>query len=387
MFASRIRSSDGFIVFVVGVAVFTDMMLYGLVVPILPYALSDRVGIPQEDVQKWNSILLGSFGGALTIGSCDRVRSRQTPFLFGLIALFSSTLALSLTHSITILLLTRIFQGLSAAAVYTVGYAILFDVVGSEKIGQAMGFVGMCQSFGLLVGPAVGGLLYEWGGYFNTFIPAFVLIAVEIALRALVIVRKDRRGKIILTSGQEEEASEAPLLPPETIKKPPYGADSADVDTPEQKLSTFSTLHLLLSQPRIPLALLALFTLNTILTAYDATLPVHISTKFAYPASYASCLFLIMVMPFSLSPLAGYVVDHHGGTKVPATVGWLIFLPTIIVLGTVDEGAAHPFLTLALCLSTLGLGSAVCIPALMAEVSLIVESIERQRPGVFGEKG
>lgn len=70
MFASRIRSSDGFIVFVVGVAVFTDMMLYGLVVPILPYALSDRVGIPQEDVQKWNSILLGSFGGALTIGSC-----------------------------------------------------------------------------------------------------------------------------------------------------------------------------------------------------------------------------------------------------------------------------------------------------------------------------
>lgn len=52
-----------------GVAVFTDMLLYGLIVPILPYMLSGRVGIPQEDVQKWNSILLGSFGGALTIGS------------------------------------------------------------------------------------------------------------------------------------------------------------------------------------------------------------------------------------------------------------------------------------------------------------------------------
>lgn len=69
MYASRLRSSDGFIIFVVGVAVFTDMMLYGLIVPILPYSLSDRVGIPKEQVQRWNSILLGSFGGAVTIGS------------------------------------------------------------------------------------------------------------------------------------------------------------------------------------------------------------------------------------------------------------------------------------------------------------------------------
>ncbi len=70
MYARRLRSSDGFIIFVVGIAVFTDMMLYGLIVPMLPYALSDRVGVAQKDVQGWNSILLGSFGGALMFGSC-----------------------------------------------------------------------------------------------------------------------------------------------------------------------------------------------------------------------------------------------------------------------------------------------------------------------------
>ena len=70
MLASRLRSSDGFITFVVGMAVFTDMLLYGLIVPMLPYALSDRVGIAQDDVQRWNSILLGSFGAALMLGSC-----------------------------------------------------------------------------------------------------------------------------------------------------------------------------------------------------------------------------------------------------------------------------------------------------------------------------
>lgn len=70
MYGRRLRSSDGFIIFVVGMAVFTDMMLYGLVVPMLPYALSDRIGIAQGNVQRWNSILLGSFGGALMLGSC-----------------------------------------------------------------------------------------------------------------------------------------------------------------------------------------------------------------------------------------------------------------------------------------------------------------------------
>lgn len=69
MYAKGFRSSDGFIIFVVGAAVFTDMLLYGLIVPILPYTLTGRIGIPQEEVQKWNSILLGSFGAALTIGS------------------------------------------------------------------------------------------------------------------------------------------------------------------------------------------------------------------------------------------------------------------------------------------------------------------------------
>ncbi|KAL8924326.1 MAG: hypothetical protein Q9208_004107 [Pyrenodesmia sp. 3 TL-2023] len=418
MYAKSFRSSDGFIIFVVGAAVFTDMLLYGLIVPILPYMLSDRIGIPQEEVQKWNSILLGSFGAALTIGSRDRVPSRQTPFLFGLVALGLSTLAISLTYSITLLLIARILQGFSGAVVYTVGYAILFDVVGSERIGQAMGFVSMSQSFGLLVGPAIGGPLYEWGGYFRTFIPAFVLISVEIALRGLVIVRKERRGRNAHQSQADAEAGDgakAPLLAesgtihfhqpsygtkdnivPSVLERNPTPTASASASPPPSPATTnpshaplLSTFHLLLSHPRIPLALLALFLLNTLLTSYDAIIPIHIATTFAYPPSYSSLLFLIMVTPFLLSPLAGYIVDHprHGGTKIPALLGWSILTPPVFLLRGINTGTAHPLLCMALCLFAMGLGSAMTYPALMAEVSLVVEGIERERPGVFGERG
>ncbi|KAL8896893.1 MAG: hypothetical protein Q9207_007486, partial [Kuettlingeria erythrocarpa] len=235
---------------------------------------------------------------------------------------------MSLTYSITLLLVARILQGLSGAVVYTVGYAILFDVVGSESIGQAMGFVSMSQSFGLLVGPAIGGPLYEWGGYFKTFIPAFVLILLEIALRGLVIVRKERgerkahqsRGGDV-EEGEEDDTSKAPLLAHSgtiQFRQPSYGTKDTITPsvlernpTPTASASTspppspspvpqlpappiLSTFHLLLSHPRIPLALVALFLLNTLLTSYDAILPIHISTRFAYPPSYSSLLFLTM---------------------------------------------------------------------------------------------
>ena len=70
MVAYKFRSSKPFVTFVVCVAMFTDMGLSNLILPVLPYALSERVGLVQEDVQRWNSILLASFGGAQVLGSC-----------------------------------------------------------------------------------------------------------------------------------------------------------------------------------------------------------------------------------------------------------------------------------------------------------------------------
>ena len=58
MFAWAFRSSKAFVTFVVGVAIFTDMLLGSIIVPILPYILTQRIGLCEEDVQKWNSILL-----------------------------------------------------------------------------------------------------------------------------------------------------------------------------------------------------------------------------------------------------------------------------------------------------------------------------------------
>jgi hypothetical protein len=69
MLARSVRVSKTFALLVVCVAVFVDVFTYGIVVPVIPFALTERLGVPDKDVQKWNSILLGVLGLAILVRS------------------------------------------------------------------------------------------------------------------------------------------------------------------------------------------------------------------------------------------------------------------------------------------------------------------------------
>ena len=121
------RSSKKFIYVVVNLAAFTDAYVYGLIVPILPYALTRHANVPPADVQKWTGILLGAFGAGLFVASpiagywADNTVSRRTPYLTGLIALTASTVMYSLGSQVVILVIARLVQGASSGFVYCTG--------------------------------------------------------------------------------------------------------------------------------------------------------------------------------------------------------------------------------------------------------------------------
>ena len=68
-FPSNFRSSKLFIVIVVNLAIFTDAFLYGLIVPVLPFAMGDRINTPEDEIQHWIGILLGAYGAGVLVGS------------------------------------------------------------------------------------------------------------------------------------------------------------------------------------------------------------------------------------------------------------------------------------------------------------------------------
>ena len=59
-----------------------------------------------------------------------------------------------------LLLVARSLQGISAAAVFVVGLAMVADNVEKERVAESMGYVSMAMSVGLLVGPAIGGVTF-----------------------------------------------------------------------------------------------------------------------------------------------------------------------------------------------------------------------------------
>jgi hypothetical protein len=63
------RASKEFTIFVVSIASFTDTLIYGIVVPVLPFALEEKFGLQGNEVQWWNSILMSSYGAATAIGA------------------------------------------------------------------------------------------------------------------------------------------------------------------------------------------------------------------------------------------------------------------------------------------------------------------------------
>lgn len=139
------RCSTFFITSVVTVAMFTDLFLFGLIVPILPFSLSDRLKVPTSQIQSSISFSLSLYSGFSVLFSpifghlSDKYQRKQTLYLVGLLSLLISTYLLMMTKELRIFYLARALQGCSAACVWVIGWTLLRDNVGQERLGVAMG--------------------------------------------------------------------------------------------------------------------------------------------------------------------------------------------------------------------------------------------------------
>lgn len=95
-----------------------------------------------------------------------------------------------------VLIVARALQGLSAAAVWVVGLAIISENVAPERVGEAMGHTTIALTWGFLLGPLIGGLVYEKFGYYVTFTVPAALIIVDIVMRFAMV---EKSGKILVS--------------------------------------------------------------------------------------------------------------------------------------------------------------------------------------------
>jgi DHA1 family solute carrier family 18 vesicular amine transporter 1/2 len=159
-----LRDSRAVAVALVSFAAFTDLVAYSIAVPVLP-DLSRRLGASPTTI----GFLFASFGVTLLgvsvpIGSVSDRMGRKTPLVGGMIVLAGSTLLFAFADSLAWLFAARLAQGAADAVTWVVGFALIADLYGPAERGRVMGFVMSGTSLGLMIGPSLGGWLYETGG-------------------------------------------------------------------------------------------------------------------------------------------------------------------------------------------------------------------------------
>ena len=159
-----LRDSRAVAVAFVSFAAFTDLVAYSIAVPVLP-DLSRRFGASPTTI----GFLFASFGVTLLgvsvpIGSVSDRMGRKTPLVGGMIVLAGSTLLFAFADSLAWLFAARLAQGAADAVTWVVGFALIADLYGPAERGRVMGFVMSGTSLGLMIGPSLGGWLYETGG-------------------------------------------------------------------------------------------------------------------------------------------------------------------------------------------------------------------------------
>ena len=379
-------------------AVFTDIFLYGIIVPVIPFALTNRVGVEQKDVQHWVSILLAVYGASLLATSpvcgwmADHTKSRRLPLLVGLLALAGSTLLLCLGNSLALLVLGRVLQGISAAIVWTVGLALLVDTVGHDTVGQAMGYVAMAMSIAVLVAPLLGGIVYARSGYFAVFYMAFGLIVLDVILRVLLVEKKiARQWDVTAEDTLPEQSLEKPLSAEHGVSglselSPDTGAQQTGSPLQRAPTKGRSSIVLLLTSRRLLAALYCTLTQATLLTAWDAVLPLYTHRIFGWSSIGAGLIFFPLIVPSFLSPVFGLWSDRKG-PRGPTTIGFLVAVPFLVLLRLVDHGGIHQIVLLCALLALLGLALSMAMTPLLAEITYVVGHKEKSHPGAFGGKG
>jgi MFS family permease len=412
----NLRTSTAFITITVAFAIFTDIFVYGIIVPVIPFALTERAGVPEQDIQYWISILLAIYGAALLITApfcgwlADRSSSRRTPLLLGLLALAGSTVMLCVGRSIGVIAAGRVLQGMSAAVVWVVGLALLVDTVGGDQIGQAMGYVGLAMSLAVLLAPLLGGVVFERAGYYSVWAMAFGLIGLDILMRLVMVERKiavrwdgrfePKRAEVLDGDGggvakELEEKTGGTESEDDKTKEPL--SDSPIDDDPDRQQDT-SNAHnkwfnrlppvlKLLASRRLLSALWAVLIQSCLLTSFDSVLPLFTKNTFRWNATGAGLIFLPIVIPTFVGPYIGHLSDKQG-PRWYATAGFIGCCPFLILLRLVDHNSLKQKVLLCALLALIGLFLTLALTPVMAEVTYAVMDKESRRPkGYYGKNG
>jgi DHA1 family tetracycline resistance protein-like MFS transporter len=163
------------------ITMFVDTVGLGIIIPVAPKIIGQLTGLGMSGAAWWGGWLQTAFSAMLflfspLIGNLSDRFGRKPVLIMSLLMLGVDYLITGLAPTIWWLFVGRILSGIAGAS-YTTANAYIADVTPPEKRAQSFGLVGAAFGIGFVVGPALGGLL----GQFGVRLPFFAAAALAVA--------------------------------------------------------------------------------------------------------------------------------------------------------------------------------------------------------------
>ncbi|KAH7104720.1 MFS general substrate transporter [Auriculariales sp. MPI-PUGE-AT-0066] len=317
------RSSVGFITFVVTLGGAVDLLVYGLVIPIVPFRLQE---LGYDHVAAKSGWLLFAFSLSLILTTpviswwSEKYKSRRSPLVVGMLALMGAQACFMESTTFWMMVVARIIQGASSTVVWVVALALLCDTVPSQHIGRYMGIAMTGYSTGLIISTPLSGLLYGALGYRAPFVFGMIVAFVDLLARLLVIEKAEADAiRSSITPPQPPDTSELHVTentaagdePPATLL--PLANDTAP-RMPAWKIWRE------LGFSRRPIAVFVLtLVYGLVITALEPTAPLRLKDVWGLDATKVGVVFLASTAPSLISgPLTGWLADRYGAALVAA---------------------------------------------------------------------
>jgi MFS family permease len=317
--------------------VMLDLMSYGIVLPLLPfYVQAQEGGAAAAGLLGSLYALMQFFSGPVLGALSDRYGRR--PVLLGcMLGTAAAYLVLGTAGSLAAVFLAVMIDGITGGNL-TTAYAYIADITAPEQRSRGMGMVGAAFGIGIMIGPALGGVLSRYG----LALPAFAAAGVAMLNIGIAYLRL-----------------------PESL---PVERRSASLRA--SPLNSFAQLRALLGLAPIRFLLLGLFTLNLAFSGLQTNFPLYSQARFGWGSLQNGIFFAYVGLcaVFIQGALYGWVQPRIGERRL-STLGL-----ALMALGLLGVAVANRAWNLYPLVGVVALGSGLSIPSLSGLASQRVEA-------------
>lgn len=325
------------------------MIGLGITMPVLPFYV-ERLALEEGSTQQSMVIHVGLLTGVYALGQLvfaplwggwsDRI-GRRPLIVIGIAGYVVAQVMFGLATSLWLLYGARIVGGILSSATLPVSAAYVADLTTPEQRSRGMAWLGTAVSLGVVVGPAIGGLLSRSDVHLTWSIGHFTFDGFSIPFFAAALL-----GLVTLFAA---------------LRWLPESLPAASADEPIEETTTDWRSMLTRLRPLLALALAG----QLALTMFEGTIALYAKAKFDYGPIEVGYIFVVcgLVMTVFQAGAVGFLAGRVG-EMLQIGVGFGLMGTGIALLAT----ARTTFFVFAF-VALLAFGMAFIAPNLAALIS------------------